>query len=256
MPAYNEEKRIGKTLEAYLQFFSALPQRKKIYWELLVVINGTTDNTEMIVKNYEKNSENLKHIVLEKGGKGFAITEGFKKYLKTDFDFIGFVDADLATYPAEYFKLVEEIGEYDGVIANRYDRDSKIINGQGFRRIIVSRIFNFLVRSLFLIPYEDTQCGAKVFRREAIKKILNDLTITKWAYDVNLLYACKKQNLKIKSAPTIWHETAGSKLNVNKASIQMFFAIIQLRIMHSPFRRILKIFTPTIKIIYKFVGGK
>ena len=255
MPAYNEEKRIGKTLESYLQFFSALPQRKKIYWELLVVINGTTDNTEKIVIIHEKTNKNLKHIVLEKGGKGFAITEGFKKYLKTDFGFIGFVDADLATYPAEYFKLIEEIEEYDGVIANRYDRDSKIINGQGFRRIIISRVFNFLVRSLFLIPYEDTQCGAKIFKREAVKKILDDLTITKWAYDVNLLYACKKNNLRIKSVPTVWYDTTGSKLNVNKVSVQMFFAIVQLRIMNSPFRRILKIFTPAIKAIYKFVGG-
>ena len=103
------------------------------------------------------------------------------------------------------------------------------------------------------MPYNDTQCGAKIFRKRVMKSIINDFTITQWAYDIDLLYSCKKRGFRIKSVPTIWGEIGGSTLNIKKASIQMFFAIIQLRILKSPFKHVLKIIKPVIGIIYKAV---
>ena len=252
MPAYNEEKRIGRTLEKYCHFFDNKISGGFSY-VILVVINGTKDDTEGVVKKCQKRWKNIEYLNFSRGGKGFAITEGFKHSLERGFDYIGFVDADLATSPEEFWKLVKEIGNYDGAIADRYIKGAKIIPAFSFRRLVVSRVFNFIVKALFQLSYNDTQCGAKLFRKEAIEKTLKDLVITQWAYDVNLLYSFKKKNLRIKSIPTVWYEAEGSSLNINKASIQMLFAIIQLRIITSPFKPFLKIIKPFMDLAYKIV---
>ena len=243
-------------MEEYSNFFDRKSKQHKFSYLILVVINGTTDNTERVVKDSQKRYKNIRYLNFERGGKGFAITEGFRHSLKNKFDLVGFVDADLTTSPEEYWKLVQSIKDndrIDGAIADRYLKGAKIVPAFSFRRLIVSRIFNFLVRVIFNLKYDDTQCGAKLFKGEAVEKILDDLTLTQWAYDVNLLYSCKKKNLRIKSVPTFWREAKGSKLNINKASIQMIFSIIQLRLIKSPFKDSLKVLNPIIEIIYKAV---
>ena len=217
------------------------------------MINGTIDNTEKVVKYYKNRYKGIKYLNLKQGGKGIAITEGFKKSLDGKWDLIGFVDADMATSPEEYWKLINSLDNFDGAIADRYIKGSNITPKFSFRRIVVSRIFNILVRIMFLLPYKDTQCGAKMFKKEVIKKILYETTITQWAYDIDLLYNCKKHNFKIRSVPTNWYEIEGSKLNLKKASIQMFFAVIQLRILKSAFKDSLKIISPIISRIYKVI---
>mgnify|MGYP001558819214 CR=1 FL=1 len=250
IPAYNEEKRIGKTLECYCKFFD---NKLKNNYQILIVINGTTDDTEKIVKNYQKYYKSIKYIILKEAGKGLAVNTGLKESLTSRFDLIGFVDADLATSPLEYYKLIENIDNYDGIIADRYIKGAKITPKFSFRRLVVSRIFNIIVRSLFFLPYKDTQCGAKIFKKEVIKSVINELTMTQWAYDIDLLYSCKKYGLHIKSLPTNWIEAKGSTLNLKKASIQMFFSIIQLRIAKSKFNKLIKLFEPIIRMIYKAV---
>jgi len=251
IPAYNEEKRIGRTLDAFSVYFNGLLNMRKINdYEILVVINGTKDKTEDVVKEKQKKNRKIEYINFKKGGKGFAITEGFRLSLKEDFDNVGFVDADLATTPEEYWKLISNMGNYDGSIANRYLKGSKITPPHSFRRLFVSRVYNFIVRALFLLPYSDTQCGAKVFRKKVIERIFDELLLTNWAYDVNILHLCKKHGFKIKEVPTDWIEIGGGHLNVNRASIQMLFAITQLRILKSQFKGALRVISPVIDFIY------
>ena len=94
IPAYNEEKRIGNTLEKYIKFL----RDKKVKFEILIIINNTTDNTEKVVKNYMKRFPEIRYLNFQQGGKGFAVIEGFKDALKRDNDLIGFVDADNAIH--------------------------------------------------------------------------------------------------------------------------------------------------------------
>jgi glycosyltransferase involved in cell wall biosynthesis len=236
IPAYNEEKRISETLSSYRDYFSKL--RKKIRVEILVVINNTTDRTEDIVRKFSKQSKSVpvKYLNLPEGGKGFAIMSGFKEALKRKYDLIGFVDADLATPPEAFHELILGMKGYDGVIASRWMKGSVIKARQNILRRITSRCFNFLVRSILFMRFSDTQCGAKLFRREAIRKTIGRLYITKWAFDVGLLYQMKKSGLKIKEIPTIWQEREGSKISLLKAPVQMFTAIVRIRLINSPFR--------------------
>lgn len=257
IPAYNEEKRIRKTLNEYCRYFEK-NKFSKTDVKIIVVANNCNDKTVKILEELKKKFENLEYLDLEKGGKGFAITEGYVYALKKDYDFIGFVDADLATSPKEFNKLINSLvqSSFDGVIADRYIKGSKVYPSFGFRRIVVSRIFNFIVRALFLFSYRDTQCGAKLFKKDVIKKVIKEITISQWAYDIGFLYACKKNGFKIRSIPTVWYEMPDSKLNISKASVEMFFAVIQLKILVSRFKRLLTPIKPLISIIYKYLKNR
>ncbi|MAG37760.1 hypothetical protein CMI45_00010 [Candidatus Pacearchaeota archaeon] len=254
IPAYNEEARIGTTLSGYTKRFESLRKEKKLDYNILVVINNTKDNTEKIVKSHIKLNSRISYLNLVKGGKGYATIEGFKSALSQDFDLIGFVDADMATSPEAFYYLIEHLGSADGAIANRYSKKSKITPAFSFRTLIVAKVFHTLVRSLFFLPYRDTQCGAKVFNKKATETIVEKVKMSQWAFDVELLYHLYSSGFKIKELPTIWQEVEGSKLDLKKASIQMLFSILQLRVRYSPFRRILQPIKPLSDYIWNKVG--
>ncbi|MEK6820451.1 MAG: glycosyltransferase [Nanoarchaeota archaeon] len=242
MPAYNEEKRIGRTLEEYISFFRKLKEEGITDFEIVAVLNACRDNTRGVVKNFSRKYREIRYLDFERGGKGFAITEGFRDALKRGSELIGFVDADMATPPGAFYDLIGNISGYNGVIANRWDKRSRIETKQPLLRRIMSRGYNFIVRSLFLLPHRDTQCGAKVFRRELIEKILPKLGSSEWGYDVDLLFYARKEGARIKSIPTIWNDQKGSKIDVKKTPLKMFLSAVRLRLLHSPFRFIVRVY--------------
>mgnify|MGYP001587159115 CR=1 FL=1 len=235
MPIHNEEKRIARTLEEYLKFFKKIKKEGILDFEIVAVLNACKDRTPEIVKEFRKTSPELLILEFKQGGKGFAVIEGFKDSLKRNNDLIGFVDADMATPPEAFYDLVTKIKNYDGIIASRWEKDSIIRTKQTLLRIITSRGFNFLVRSILLLPYRDTQCGAKLFKKKALMRVVGEIGTTKWAWDIDLLYRMKRKNYRIIEVPTIWEDKRGSKLNIIKVPFQMFSSIIRLRLIHSPF---------------------
>jgi len=241
IPAYNEEKRIGRTLEDYCKFFKSKKKEKELDFEIIVVINNTHDRTEEIVKHFQKSCKELKYLNFKQGGKGFAIVEGFKEALKDkNISLIGFVDADMATPPYAFYDLIKNINNFDGIIASRYVKGAIVKPKPSIQRIIISRIFNFLVRILFLMPYKDTQCGAKLFKRKVIETIRNEIGITQWAFDVDLLYKIQKHKFKIKEHPTVWADKEYSKINFIKAGPRMALSIIRLRLINSKLKFIVR----------------
>jgi glycosyltransferase involved in cell wall biosynthesis len=232
VPAYNEEKRIGVTLKEYIEFFD---EKLKKDYEILVVLNGCRDNTLEVVKKFK-----VKYVdVREAIGKGGAIVEGFRA---VEGDFIGYVDADNATPPRAFYDLYKNIKNNDGIIASRWIKGSKIGSKQPVSRRIASRGFNYMVRGLFGLNLNDTQCGAKLFKRDAIKKVVDKLGITRWAFDVDLLYLMKLKNFKIIEIPTEWAEPGGSRMNVKKTVPEMFLSITRLRLIYSPFKFVVKVY--------------
>jgi len=241
IPTHQEEKRISETLKAYGNFF----HYSKEDIEILIVINNTQDKTEEIVKNYQQQYPFIRYLNFKEGGKGFAIREGFKDALKTNATLIGFVDADLATSPEAFQDLINNIGDSDGIIASRYVKGAIVNPKQSIKRIIGSRMFNILVRLLFMMPISDTQCGAKLFRREAIEKVADDLSITQWAFDVNLLYKLRVNGFKIKEHPTIWQDKEYGHLDGKdfmNSGVRMVLACFRLRLINSKLNFIVGIY--------------
>ncbi len=231
IPAYNEESRILATLDSYYNFFN---NKFKDDFELIVVPNNCKDNTTKLVNSFSKKHKNvvcyeINYFV----GKGGAVIEGFKL---AKGQFIGFVDADDSTKADAFYDLYKNINNYDCVIASRWIKGAIINKKQPIMRRIASRTFNIIIRLLFRINVRDSQCGAKIFRRKVLLEIIPNLTTTRWAFDVDLLYQLKNKDFTIKEIPTVWNDNPNSKLNVKRASIEMFFAIGRLRLIHSPFK--------------------
>ncbi|MBT96533.1 hypothetical protein CMI49_00330 [Candidatus Pacearchaeota archaeon] len=236
IPAHNEEKRIGKTLKEYISYF----KKKSLDFKIIVVLNACSDNTIGIVKKHKV--KELEILNFKQGGKGFAIIEGFKKSLKGDSNLIGFVDADMATPPKAFYDLIRNIGDNDGVIANRWDKNSIVKVPQTIFRRIIGRGFNLIVRMLFILPHQDTQCGAKLFKRELLEKIIPKLGSSEWSFDVDLLFYARREKAKVESIPTIWNDKKDSKINIKKNILTMFLSVVRLRLVHSHFNFIVRIY--------------
>ena len=247
IPAHNEEKRIDNTLNSYFLYFNSLVKTKKLdNFRIIVVVNACTDKTIDIVKKYQKNKLDILEFV--KGGKGFAVIEGFKHALKRDYTHIGFVDADMATTPMEYYRLFSEIKRYDGVIASRYLSGANLTPRNTLLRIIASRVYNSFIRAILLISYRDTQCGAKIFKKEAVARILNKIGMTSWAFDIEMLYLLNKYGFRIKEEPTTWSNKDYSKINFWRSGPWMGLAVVRLRILNSPLKRMIRIYDKFIKV--------
>ena len=130
----------------------------------------------------------------------------------------------------------------DIAIGSRYIKGSLINPKPTLQRRFVSRIYNIFIRSLFLFPYRDTQCGAKVLSRGAAIEVTRNMQMTKWAFDVEMLYVLWKNNFSITEVPTVWSDKKYSTINFWKSGPWMALAVLRLRILHSPFKKFIKIY--------------
>jgi glycosyltransferase involved in cell wall biosynthesis len=241
IPAYNEEARIRPTLEAYALYFAA---RYGNEVEVVVVVNGSSDRTEEIARAVAEKCPQVKVIVEPSAiGKGGAIMRGFAV---ASGDLVGFVDADNATLPDAFRDLVEQIGDAGAIIASRYIPGAHVSPRQPLSRRIASRFFNTLVRLLFGLPISDTQCGAKLLRSDAMRAALPHLGLTRWAFDVDLLFQLRRLGYRIVEVPTTWQEPGGSKLKIARTSFEMFVAICRLRMLYSPLRWVVTVYDATL----------
>lgn len=225
VPAYNEEKRLRheKTLDNYASFFSKIYKNE---FEIIVVLNGCIDDTIGVVKEAAKKHKQIRLVDIGNAiGKGGAVIEGFK--LATG-NLMGFVDADQSTKAAAFYALVKNINGYDCAIASRWLADSIVTPKRAWYRDIPSILFNLLVRILFGLNFKDTQCGAKLVKKEPLKSVLRCLTLKRWAFDIDLLYNLKRKGFKIKEFPTVWAEKSGTRLTW-KTPYEMFLSVIKLR---------------------------
>ena len=240
IPAYNEEQRLRPAMGEYFHFF--LPRYGNEV-EFLIVVNGSTDRTEQVAREMADGDQRIRVIVEpQRVGKGGAVRLGFSEARG---ELIGFVDADGSTPPAAFQALVEHIGAAGAIIASRWHRDSKI-TPQPLSRRIASRIFNWWVRLMFGLPITDTQCGAKVFTAPAIHEVLPQLDMTQWAFDVDLLFHLRRAGYRITEIATVWNDKAGSRLHVFTASMEMFAALVRLRLLYSPCKWVVPLVNHTI----------
>lgn len=242
IPAYNEAERIELTIRSYVLAFREYEseQNGALITTFVVVLNGCVDNTREVVERIQAETSNVDLIEIPQSGKGLAVRTGFAYGLKKKADLIGFVDADMATRPEFFFQLVQALKkrECDGIIASRYMYGAIVVPPRPFiKRWGSKAFFESFVRILFWLPNDDFQCGAKLFTRSTIEKIVPHLVVDQWAFDVELLYICKKFKLVIHEFPTIWFDQPGSKLRLS-AGFAMIGAIFSLRIHHSPFPRL------------------
>ena len=230
IPAYNEERRIEPVLRDYARYFQ---EHYHGTFQLVVVLNGCTDNTLGVVRRVGAEYPAVSALEFPEAiGKGGALIEGLK--LAPLADLIGYVDADGATPPHAFHELVKHIGGVDCVIGSRWLPGAVLHVEQSGQRRLASRAFHLIVQGLFRMNLRDTQCGAKVMRREAVEKVHSSLRIADMAFDINLLYSLKRAGYRIVEVPTEWTDKIGSKVTLAGTSLVMFLSVVRIWLIYSP----------------------
>jgi dolichol-phosphate mannosyltransferase len=218
IPAYNEERRIEEVVNQYASYFQ--------HSLILVVCNGCADGTVRIVGQLAAARVNVEFLEFkEKIGKGGALLEGFSHCIT---ELVSFVDADESTSPHDLDGLVNVISSNDGVIGSRKLEASIILVPQSFLRRFLSRCFNVLVNALFSLGYRDTQCGAKVFRRETLLRVLPEMHSTGFEFDVELLWRLRRINAVIIEYPITWKHSVGSTFRLSQIP-KMLMGLVRIR---------------------------
>jgi len=230
IPAYNEEKRIGTTLTSIISYLEKFPKINGDY-EIIVIDDGSQDNTVKEVEKFSTKNTKIKICSNEKNsGKGYSVRKGI---LLGEGKYLLFSDADLSTPIEELEKLFFWIEQgYDIAIGSRSLKESQIIIHQSWYRELMGKIFNKLVKFWCLPDFIDTQCGFKLFKKEAAKKVFANAKIKHFAFDVETLYLAKKYNYRLKEVPIRWINSPSSRVHPVLDSMKMLYDLLRIKFLH------------------------
>jgi glycosyltransferase involved in cell wall biosynthesis len=224
IPAYNESARIRTSIQKIL---AHIPSQG---WnaEVLIVNDGSTDDTAQIVRSYATQNSAL-HLVENPGnrGKGYSVRNGM---LHANGEVILFSDADLSSPIQEADKLFAAIrGGADVVMGSRWLRAELQTQRQPLYRQLFGRIFNLALRIILGLHYRDTQCGFKAFTRRAARQIFPLQHIERWGFDPEILYLARRFGFRIEEVPVRWAHREGTRINPLWDGLRMFVEILRIR---------------------------
>lgn len=225
IPARNEEHRLEQPLREYA---AALFERFGDAWELIVVVNHSSDNTEGIARAVAETHPQIRVVAEpERIGKGGAVEQGMGM---AQGDLVGFVDADGATSASSFLDLFDHIGDAGCIIGSRWIEGAVVNPKQPWMRRLASRVLNrVVVRGLFRLDVHDSQCGAKLFRREVLDRVLPGTIEPGWAFDIELLCRIQRAGFTIREHPIEWHHVPGNPTTFLLMSLQMMASVRRVK---------------------------
>lgn len=210
IPAYKEGERIGQNLLEIEKFLSA----KEYEYEIIVVVDGSPDNTAEVARNYGNQVKNLRVISNEKNhGKGYVVRQGL---LEAKGEHVVFLDADGSTSITHVDKFMPEFKQgYDVVIGSRKIEGAFIQIHQPKYREIMGEMGNWLIRIVLgLWSYPDTQCGFKMLTGKAAQEVASRMVVDRFGFDFELIALAEKLDYKIKQVPVRWLNEEGSTVSL------------------------------------------
>jgi dolichyl-phosphate beta-glucosyltransferase len=224
IPAYNEGVRLRPTLHALIRHI----QEQNWDAEILVVNDGSIDDTAQIVHEYGKSNPQV--LLVENPGnrgKGFSVRNGM---LHARGDICLFSDADLSSPITEAQKLFDAIAQgADIAIGSRWLRAELQTERQPLYRQAFGRIYNLALRILLGLRFADTQCGFKAFRRDAAQRIFPLQRIERWGFDPEILFLARRAGLRVEEAPVLWAHSEGTRLHPFRDGLRMFLEAVRIR---------------------------
>jgi dolichyl-phosphate beta-glucosyltransferase len=223
IPSYNEELRLPATLKQIAAYIRSANRDV----EVIVVDDGSKDKTIAVGESFRNEISNLR--VISNGqnrGKGYSVRHGMQEARGR---IVLFTDADLSAPIEEVEKLLPSMQNHDVAIGSRaVDRSLISVHESHFREF-AGIIFNKIVRLILRLPFVDTQCGFKAFRREECKPIFELQTIERFGFDPELLYLARHNGLRSVEIPVRWAHSPATKVNMLRDSIQMFLDVFIIR---------------------------
>lgn len=218
IPAYNEEGRLERTLEKLQNFLKSRPGG----FEVVVVDDGSSDGTAAMAENYGcrviRHPCNL--------GKGAAVKTGV---LVSKGDTVLVTDADLAAPVTELPKLEAVLERGADIAIGSREAPGAVVKRAGFKRKLAGKVFNLMVRLLTGLPYRDTQCGFKLFTREAADVLFSLARCEGYAFDVEVLLLARESGFKVGEVGVAWRDMPGSKVRLLRDGRRMFRELWDIR---------------------------
>ena len=223
-PVYNEEKRLKK-------LFKSIKLFEKKYFKLFIIFvdDGSKDKSQIEIKNFIKDEKNKRFkLIVNKynRGKGFSLKRGIKLtktnwILTADVDLSVEIQQVLIWFDKKY--ISRETNIYWGSRSHKLSRLKTSLF-----RVYLGHIFKFLLRLLFDIKTNDTQCGFKLYNKN-IKNLFSQLKLKGFSHDVEIFLICKRLKYNIKFLPVRWVHKKNSKVNLLNV-IKMFFELLSLKL--------------------------
>lgn len=210
MPAYKEGERIGRTLLEIEKYFEG----KNYDYEIIVIIDGSPDNTAEIARNYSSQVKNLRVIANpENHGKGYIVRQGF---LEAQGKYRLFMDSDGSTSITHLEKFLPEFKNgYDIVIGSRDIEGAFVQIHQPKYKEFLGNMGNWAIRIVLgLWKYPDTQCGFKILTDKAAEAVASRMVIDRFGFDFEIIALAERLGFKVKQMPVRWLNEEGSTVTL------------------------------------------
>lgn len=222
IPAFNEQQRLGGTLRRVLDYLDGRGEG----FEILVVDDGSVDRTAEVAGEYPDPPVRVLRL-LENRGKGAALKKGV---LASSGEWVLLCDADLST-PIEDLEILEtRTGEASVILGSRAVADSQVTKHQPIFRELMGKTFNGILRLLALVEERDTQCGFKLIRGELARELFGDLSIERFAYDVELVCLARDRGEQVVEQGVRWQDSPDSRVHPVLDSLRMLVDVLRLRL--------------------------
>ena len=224
IPAFNEEKRLGPTLEKVCRYL----QKWRNPSEILVVDDASTDGTLALAKKWQKKYPRSIRVITypHNVGKGGAVRAGV---LAARGNYILFSDADLSTPIEETEKLWKAMDHADMAVGSRALKDSNIVIPQPALRKLSGWVFRTLTHLITVSVVRDTQCGFKMFSRPLGLKVMKAQRVARFGFDVEMIFLAVKYGYKVAEVPVTWADSPNSTVNPFKDGLRMFGNLLEIR---------------------------
>lgn len=209
LPVYNEEKELKINVLKLRNFLKE--NLADFLWHITIVDNASIDKTPEVGKNLAKKYPEIDFLRLKEKGRGGAVK---KAWIEREAEIYAYMDVDLSTDLKHLPSLLNSlVKDYDIAIGSRLLPKSKVL-GRTFKREIISRAYNLMLKILFQVKFSDAQCGFKAVTKRVVRELLPKIQDNEWFFDSELLIIGKKSGYKIYEEPVTWVDNPGSTVRV------------------------------------------
>ena len=222
IPVLNEERALGGCVETLHEF---LTNTFPLGWRITIVDNGSTDDTWSVATRLTEELDSVFAIQLDIRGRGNALREA---WTRSPADIVAYMDVDLATGLTALLPMVSALasGHSELAIGSRLAKGARV--KRGFKRELISRCYNLLLRAGFRTGFTDAQCGFKAIRADVVKPLLDRVEDTKWFFDTELLLLAEYNGLRIHEVPVDWIEDVDSRVKVTQTALDDLKGLVRV----------------------------